>query len=66
MEIERRRTDKENAKISVPIELVDIPVYQGEESTPIADISSKVSIQENTVKGKRSRKWKRVEGKKGV
>lgn len=30
VEIEYRRTDKENAKINVPMKLGDIPVYHGE------------------------------------
>lgn len=33
VEIECRRTDKENAKISAPMEVVDIHVYHGEERT---------------------------------
>lgn len=65
VEVVWRRNEMENANGCVQMELIDIPVKHGEAKKPLAEISSKASIQENTGKGKGSRKWKRVERKLG-
>lgn len=64
--VEWKRIDQENDHINVQMELVDIPMYHSEERSPLTDISSKISFQRNTMRGKRCRKWKKVEGKKDV
>lgn len=57
-------SDKDQAMFSTSMELVDIPVYYGEDKSPLTDISSKVNSKRNIVKENRSRKWNRLEGKK--
>lgn len=47
------------------MELVNIPIFYGEERAPLANISSKVGSYRNMILGKGCRKWKRVVGNKG-
>lgn len=65
-EIVWRGDDQENDHINVPMDLVEIPVHHCKDRPPLADIYRKANLPGNKEKGKRCRKWKRVESKKEV
>lgn len=55
-EIELRIIDQENDPSNVPMDLVDIPIYNGEDRSPLANISGLVCLQGNIERGKGCRK----------